>query len=132
MQYPDYPMIDPVATGQNIIRLRKQKVLTVKDLQVWFGFNDPKAIYKWQTGQSLPSIDNLYALSVLLNVPMDSILVGTARNTSVEPQADASGSIFHISIGSIRRRIQIPLHGFRWMHVNALILLKRSEKDIVR
>ena len=93
MQYPDYPMIDPVATGQNIIRLRKQKGLTVKDLQVWFGFNDPKAIYKWQTGQSLPSIDNLYALSVLLNVPMDSILVGTARNTSVEPQADASGSI---------------------------------------
>ena len=93
MQYPDYPMIDPVATGQNIIRLRKQKGLTVKDLQVWFGFNDPKAIYKWQTGQSLPSIDNLYALSVLLNIPMDSILVGTARNTSVEPQADASGSI---------------------------------------
>ena len=93
MQYPDYPMIDPVATGQNIIRLRKQKGLTVKNLQVWFGFNDPKAIYKWQTGQSLPSIDNLYALSVLLNVPMDCILVGTARNTSVEPQADASGSI---------------------------------------
>ena len=94
MQYPDYPMIDPVATGQNIIRLRKQKVLTVKDLQVWFGFNDPKAIYKWQTGQSLPSIDNLYALSVLLNVPMDSILVGTARNNSIEPQADARGSTF--------------------------------------
>ncbi len=87
-------MIDPVATGQNIIRLRKQKGLTVKDLQVWFGFNDPKAIYKWQTGQSLPSIDNLYALSVLLNVPMDSIFVGTACNTSVEPQADASGSTF--------------------------------------
>lgn len=94
MQYPDFPMIDPVATGQNIIRLRKQRGVTVKDLQGWFGFNDPRAIYKWQTGQSLPSIDNLYALSVLLNVPMDSILVGTARNTSIEPQADAHGSTY--------------------------------------
>ena len=82
-----FPVIDPVATGQNIIRLRKERGLSVRDIQIWFNFEEPRAIYKWQTGQTLPSIDNLYALSALLGVPMDAIIVGT--NTimkAIEPQ----------------------------------------------
>ena len=70
-----FPVIDPVATGENIVRLRKARGLTVRDLQRWFGFEEPQAICKWQKGQSLPSVDNLYALGVLLEVPMDQILV---------------------------------------------------------
>ena len=58
-----FPVIDPVATGANICRLRKDRGLTVRDLQQYFGFEEPQAIYKWQRGQSLPSVDNLYALS---------------------------------------------------------------------
>ena len=56
-----FPVIDPVATGANITRLRQERGLTVHDLQRFFGFDAPQAIYKWQKGQSLPSIDNLYA-----------------------------------------------------------------------
>ena len=70
-----FPVIDPVATGENIIRLRKQRGLTVRDLQNWFGFEEPQAIYKWQKGRSLPTVDNLYALGMLLDVPMEEILV---------------------------------------------------------
>ncbi len=70
-----FPVIDPVATGENILRLRKEKGLSVRDLQVWFGFEEPQAIYKWQKGKSLPTIDNLYALGALLEVPMEDILV---------------------------------------------------------
>lgn len=70
-----FPLIDPVATGQNILRLRKERGLSVRDLQNWFGFEEPQAIYKWQWGKSLPSIDNLYALSFLLDVPMNEILI---------------------------------------------------------
>lgn len=70
-----FPVIDPVATGQNIVRLRKAKGLTVRDLQDWFGFEEPQAIYKWQRGKSLPTIDNLYALGALLDVSMEEILV---------------------------------------------------------
>ena len=70
-----FPVIDPVATGENIVRLRKLRGLTVRDLQRWFGFEEPRAIYKWQQGRSLPSLDNLYALGVLLEVPMEEILV---------------------------------------------------------
>lgn len=70
-----FPVIDPVATGENIVRLRKDRGLTVRDLQNWFGFEEPQAIYKWQKGKSLPTVDNLYALGALLDVPMEQILV---------------------------------------------------------
>lgn len=69
------PMIDPVLTGENIMRLRKQAGLSVHDLQRIFGFNSPQAIYKWQSGTSLPSIDNLIVLAKVLNVRMDDIVV---------------------------------------------------------
>ena len=71
----NFPVIDLVATGENITRLRKDRGLTVRDLQDWFGFEEPQAIYKWQKGKSLPTVDNLYALGALLNVPMEEILV---------------------------------------------------------
>ncbi len=70
-----FPVIDMAATGANILRLRKERGLTVRDLQDWFGFEEPQAIYKWQKGKSLPTVDNLYALGALLEVPMDQILV---------------------------------------------------------
>ena len=70
-----FPAIDPVATGANIMRLRMERGLTVRDLQSYFGFEEPQAIYKWQRGLSLPTVDNLYALGALLDVPMDEILV---------------------------------------------------------
>ena len=69
------PTIDMVKTGQNIIRLRKEKGLTVKDLQSAFGFETPQAIYEWQHGTALPSVDNLVILAALLEVPVDEILV---------------------------------------------------------
>lgn len=70
-----FPVIDLEATGRNIVRLRKARGLSVRDLQAWFGFEEPQAIYKWQKGKSLPTVDNLYALGALLEVPLEEILV---------------------------------------------------------
>ena len=70
-----FPVIDPIATGANIARLRQERGLTVRDLQLFFGFEEPQAIYKWQRGKSLPSVDNLYALSRLFRISMNEILV---------------------------------------------------------
>lgn len=78
-----FPVIDPVATGKNIVRLRKLRGLSVRDLQNWFGFEEPQAIYKWQKGKSLPTIDNLYALGALLDVPMEDILVSSTPNLNI-------------------------------------------------
>lgn len=69
------PTIDMVKTGQNIIELRKQSGLTVKDLQEMFGFTTPQAIYKWQQGSALPTIDNLVVLAAIFQVSVDDILV---------------------------------------------------------
>ena len=70
-----FPVIDQTATGRNIRRLRIEQGLTVRDLQDFFGFEEPQAIYKWQRGESLPSVDNLYALGSLLEVPIEQILI---------------------------------------------------------
>ena len=69
------PVIDMVRTGQNIARLRKQAGLSVRDLQDVFGFATPQAIYKWQQGIALPTIDNLVVLAAVLQVRLDDILV---------------------------------------------------------
>lgn len=71
----DFPVIDLAATGKNIKHLRKKNGLTVGDLQKYFGFTTPQAIYKWQKGQSLPSVDHLFAMSSLFKVSMQDILV---------------------------------------------------------
>ena len=69
------PVIDMIRTGQNIGRLRKQAGLSVRDLQDIFGFATPQAIYKWQQGAALPTIDNLVVLAAVLQVRVDDILV---------------------------------------------------------
>lgn len=87
-----YPSIDLKATGRNIARLRKERGLSVKQLQAYFGFEDPQAIYRWQWGKNLPSVDNLYALSALFVVPMNEILVSSKPKldmTVCEQQAPA-------------------------------------------
>lgn len=71
------PTIDMVRTGQNINRLRKAAGVTVRDLQDVFGFATPQAIYKWQQGAALPTIDNLVVLAAVLGVKIDDILVMT-------------------------------------------------------
>lgn len=75
------PTIDLVATGINISRLREDVGMTVRDLQEIFGFVTPQAIYKWQHGAAMPTIDNLVVLAQALDVTIDEILVvdGTLR-----------------------------------------------------
>ncbi len=69
------PVIDLTATGSNITRLRIHAGLTVKDLQDIFGFSTPQAIYKWQRGAALPTVDNLVVLAAVLGVRIDDILI---------------------------------------------------------
>ena len=63
------------ATGQNITKLRKDAGLTVKDLADIFGFTTPQAVYKWQHGVAMPTLDNLVVLAAVFGVPMDEIIV---------------------------------------------------------
>lgn len=70
------PIIDIKKTGKNIERLRRMSGLKVSDLEEAFGYTVTyQAIYKWQRGESLPSVDNLVALASLFNCKVDQILV---------------------------------------------------------
>lgn len=69
------PAIDMAATGRNIAKMRENAGLTVKNLQDIFGFATPQAIYKWQHGTAMPTLDNLVALALIFGVPMDDIIV---------------------------------------------------------
>jgi len=69
------PVIDMTATGINISRLRKNAGMTVKELQDVFGFSTPQAIYKWQRGLALPTLDNIVVLAAVFGVAIDDILV---------------------------------------------------------
>ena len=69
------PVIDMTATGINITRMRIKAGLSVKDLQEIFGFSTPQAIYKWQKGKALPTVDNLVVLASVFGVRIDDILI---------------------------------------------------------
>ena len=69
------PVIDMTATGVNIEKLRKAAGLTVKDVQDIFGFATPQAIYQWQRGTAMPTIDNLVALAAIFGVTIDDLIV---------------------------------------------------------
>ena len=71
----DIPTIDMAATGKNIAALRAAAGLTVRDLQDIFGFTTPQAIYKWQHGTALPTLDNLVVLAAIFDVTMDDIII---------------------------------------------------------
>ena len=71
----DYPVIDLVRTGANIRRIIKESGRTVADTGHMLGIADKSTLYKWCRGDALPGIDNMLALSVLLGVTINDMLV---------------------------------------------------------
>ena len=68
-------VIDLQATGKQIKSLMDAGRITVRDLQGFFGFEYPQAIYSWLNGRNLPTVDNLLILAELFGVTMDEIVV---------------------------------------------------------
>ena len=69
------PSINMAATGNNITQMRRRAGMTVQDLQNIFGFSSPQAIYKWQRGEAMPTIDNLVILASVFDTTMDAIVI---------------------------------------------------------
>ena len=69
------PAIDMIATGQRITDLRVAAGMSVRDVQNVFGFATPQAIYKWQHGTALPTLDNLVVLAAVFGVALDDIII---------------------------------------------------------
>lgn len=74
-----FPVIDKKRTGRRIRELMDARKITVLDVRASLALESTQSIYYWLNGRSLPSIDNLYALSQLLQVPMDDLVCGSGR-----------------------------------------------------
>lgn len=71
------PLVDKRETGVNIRRMMDERGFTVKDIQYYLNLGSVQSVYHWLNGISLPTVDNLYALSHLFKVPIDDMLCGT-------------------------------------------------------
>lgn len=69
------PTVDTISTGKRINDLRKRAGLSVKDIQNVLGLGSTQSIYKWLSGQNLPTVDNLVILAAILHVSLDDLIV---------------------------------------------------------
>lgn len=74
-----YPIIDKEKTGKRIKELMKERNVSVKDVRDYLLLESVQSIYYWFTGRNIPTIDNLYALSTLLQVPIDEMICGSRK-----------------------------------------------------
>ena len=77
------PAINKAKTGQQIRLLMDKRGISVNDVRDALSLGCAQSVYHWLNGQSLPTLDNLYALSDLLKVPMDMLVCG---NRPYEPE----------------------------------------------
>ena len=71
-----FPLINKRETGVNLRRIMDMRGITPKDVQEYLGLACVQSVYRWTDGVNMPTIDNLYALSELLQVPIDAIVCG--------------------------------------------------------
>ena len=79
----NFPTLNLKETGNRIHTLRVNCGYTVEEIAGYMGFTGPQAVYKWEWGKSLPTVDNLYALSKLFGVTIEKILVGNDESFSI-------------------------------------------------
>jgi transcriptional regulator with XRE-family HTH domain len=75
-----FPTIDKKRTGIHLRRIMDERGLSVKDIQQYLGLGSVQSIYHWLNGLSMPTIDNLYALSELFQMPVDDMLCGNRQS----------------------------------------------------
>ena len=93
---PMYLSIQQKETGKQIKKLLMESGYTVKDVQSAMGFENPQAVYKWISGRSLPSLDNIVILSRLLHTSIENILVidgGIVRFKGIYCQSDICSAL---------------------------------------
>ena len=76
--------IEQRRTGKRIRWFIQLRGFSVQDVKEYLSLGCVQSVYHWLDGQSLPSLDNLYALSELLKIPMELLIVGNRRSQRSE------------------------------------------------
>ena len=77
-------VISPQATGRRINKLRKAMGLRTTDISDYLGFSEPQAVYKWFRGDSLPTLQNMFQLSQLLDLPIEDIICSVRADREMD------------------------------------------------
>ena len=80
-----FPTINVKETGANLRRIMDKRGITAKDVQKYLNLASVQSVYYWWNGTNMPTIDNLYALSQLLQVTIDEIICGNRKAIVPEP-----------------------------------------------
>ena len=68
------PIINVKETGKQIGMLIHESGYSVRDISKEFDLT-PKSVYNWMDGTYLPKLEHLVALSYMLHVSIDDILI---------------------------------------------------------
>lgn len=77
-------IVDMERTGLNIRNLLRKRGLSVKDVMKELNFESHQSIYSWFQGETIPSVDNMLRLSLLLDVPIDSLIISKDETNRME------------------------------------------------
>jgi len=80
-----FPTINLRETGINLRRIMDKRGITPKDIKEYLNLGSIQTVYNWCNGQNMPTVDNLYALSQFLQVPIDEIICGNRKAIIPEP-----------------------------------------------
>ena len=80
-----FPTISLRETGVNLHRIMDKRGITPKDIKEFLNLGSIQTIYNWCNGLNMPTVDNLYALSQLLQVSIDEIICGNRKAIVPEP-----------------------------------------------
>ncbi|SCZ79904.1 Helix-turn-helix domain-containing protein [Pseudobutyrivibrio xylanivorans] len=82
-----YPTIDKHETAKRLKKLMDDNGYSVKDIKEYLNLTCVQSVYHWLEEKSMPSVDNLYALSVLFNVTLDDMICGNRPVVIDDPKA---------------------------------------------
>lgn len=68
------PEYNPKVIGENLRRLRKEKCLSVKEVQEYLRIGSVQAIYKYENGKGYPQADTMFALMELYEADINDII----------------------------------------------------------
>ena len=69
------PVINVAATAARIKECRIRAGYSVREIQSIFNFSSPEAVYSWEKGKYLPSIDNMIVIADVYGVTVDDFII---------------------------------------------------------
>ena len=87
-----YKPIDQYKSGRKLKIMLETAGYDVKYIQDYLQLNCPQTVYRWYKGKTLPSLEHLLALSKLLKVHVEELLVLEGETLSESLLASISES----------------------------------------